>query len=281
MKRIFIIFFIFIGIYLLFNANIWEMFKFGGKTDEISINGVQLIDIDISGAHATIIPEKGNTVRAEVSNDGKVNIAKSGKSVKVTYEPSGLKLFQFGNGPKVKIYIPQDYNKDMNMATGSGLISFTSPSKTMEIKNLNVELGSGKIDLENLQLKDFSFNGSSGIINIDKLITKRGSISINSGVVSVNHYQGKLDAKVTSGLLHIQMDELNDDILMKVGSGQLKLDLPDDADFKLKSNIGSGLLKCDYPLNNRVQEKKEISGTHGTGEHDLKISVSSGLVSIY
>jgi len=283
MKRIIFIFFILIGVYLLFNANILELLKFGDKSEEVSIMGVKLVDIDVSGARATIIPEKRNTIKAEISGKGKVIVEKSGKTIKVKYEQSSFSPFQFGSSPKLKIFLPKDYENNVSMRAGSGLVNFSGASKTrpMQLKKLEIELGSGNIELANLQTKEFTFNGGSGIININTLITQNGSIKISSGVVKVNHYQGKLDANVSSGLLHIQMDKLKDDVKIDVSSGQMKLDLPDNANFNLNSHIGSGLLKCDFPLVNRSQEKKKISGIHGTGEHNLKISVSSGIATIY
>lgn len=285
MKRIIIIFFVIFGIYLLFNSNLLSLLRFDKSSgDEVSLRGIDVIDIDISSVQATIIPENRKTLKTELSGKGKVTVDKSGDTLRVKYKRSGMNLFSFiKNNPKVTIYLPINYENDMNIKVGSGLLNFTSLAKNspMQLNYLDVKLGSGKMDLNNIRTEEFSFDGGSGVININRLITEDGSIDINSGIVKVEHYEGKLDASVLSGLLHVQIDKLKDDIDIDVNSGQLKLDLPDDASFKLNSKLGSGLITCDFPLENRSQEKKKLTGVHGSGEHELDISVSSGLVKIY
>jgi lia operon protein LiaG len=141
-------------------------------------------------------------------------------------------------------------------------------------------MSSGKVSLSNIKADEFEHEGSSGMLDADHLITRSGEIDMSSGRVNIRNYQGKLDAEVSSGQLDIMIDKLTDSVNMEASSGFVRLDLPDDADFTLKGKASSGHIISKFELEDESRNKNDISGKHGSGEHDINVSVSSGKAEI-
>ncbi|MBX9974258.1 DUF4097 family beta strand repeat-containing protein [Cytobacillus firmus] len=283
MKRIFAIFIILVCSYLLFTGvNSW--LSSGGSSTEASLSKrTDHISIDVSSSDTVIIPEKRNDVRAELDGKGKVTVNKAGNEVRVEYKRKWLDGFQFfNNKSNLKIYIPEDFNKSMSIDIGSGRLNFAGESESMpfSLESLDVHMSSGKVSLANIKTDEFEHEGSSGMMEADHIITRTGEIDMSSGKVKIRNYQGKLDAGVSSGQLDIMVGKLIDSIKVEASSGFVRLDLPDDADFTLKGKASSGHISSNFELNDEKRDKNDISGRHGSGEHDIRISVSSGKAEI-
>nr|WP_206763746.1 DUF4097 family beta strand repeat-containing protein [Cytobacillus firmus] len=258
--------------------------SFGGSNNEASLSKrTNTISIDVSSSDTVIIPEERNDVRAELDGKGKVNVIKSGNEIRVEYKRKWLDGFQFFNSKSnLKIYIPEDFNKSMSIDIGSGRLNFAgeSESKPFELESLDVNMSSGKVRLANIKTDEFEHEGSSGMMEADHLFARSGEIDMSSGKVKLRNYQGKLDAGVSSGQLDIMIGKLIDSIKVEASSGFVRLDLPDDADFTLKGKASSGHISSDFELDDEKRDKNDISGKHGSGEHDIRISVSSGTAEV-
>ena len=281
MKRIFLIFIILIGLYVLLTSNIRSWLPVAkGETAAAVGNNIKLLEIDLSSVRATIVPEERNDIKAELDGKGAVAVKKNGDRIKVEYSRKWFDGFKiFNHTPELYIYIPEDYNRKMAINVGSGYLNFEGPSA--ELEQLKIDLSSGKVDLANVTTKEFIHKGSSGMIDIDTLVTDSGTIDMSSGKVKVENYQGELEAEVSSGMLEVQLEKLVDDIHLKASSGQIKLDLPEDADFKLNGKTTSGYIDCDLPLTDKMVEKNTVEGTMGSGKHAIDVKVTSGMVKIY
>jgi lia operon protein LiaG len=283
MKKILILVLIITGAYIAFNqssVNAW--WSFGEKSTETRVtNRIDLIEIDVSGASTTIIPDNDNTVRAELEGKGNVMVKKSGDSIKVELKKKWLEGFAFFSQSKLTIYIPEDYDQDFSIEVGSGNLNFSGPSQNnpMELEKLSLDIGSGNVQLNNLVAKTFEHDGSSGNVQIDGLTTEKGSFDISSGNVNLRHYSGKLEADVSSGNLEVEIDELKGDIGIDISSGRAKLDLPKDADFTLNGEVTSGHVQSEFPLD--TEEKNSIQGKNGTGKYNIDLDVSSGNIVIH
>lgn len=261
-----------------------NIFAFGKNNADAKItNSVKEIDIEVSSIKTTIIPEKRNDIRAELDGKGTVSVKKTGDTIKVEYERNWLNNFSFLNfNSHLKIYIPEDYNRDMSIDIGSGMLTFNGPSRKqpMELEELNLDMTSGKTVLKNLNIAKYVHDGSSGMVTIDHLTTESSTIDMNSGYIKIKNFVGGLNAEVSSGKLDVQMDKLVDDIDLQATSGLITLDLPKDADFTLKGKFNSGSIRSSIPLKNEIHEKKRIQGVSGSGKHSVNVTISSGLVNI-
>lgn len=281
MKRILLIFLIIAGGYILFTS----IGSFSGKdntTAEVS-NKIDNIEFEISSAKLNIIPSNRKDLEATLEGKGKLSVNESGDTIKVTHEQKWYEWLPFFSTSIVTVYIPEDYGKDMGINLSSGTVNFASleANQAFKLENLTIDMSSGDVNLQNLDVIDFKHHGSSGNLSIDSLASKTSSIDISSGNVKIADFTGELEADISSGELVVQMKELTDEVDIDVSSGSVQLDLPDKADFVLKGDIGSGDLSYNYPLTIEKEDNHNIRARHGAGKHKIDIDVSSGSVKIF
>jgi lia operon protein LiaG len=286
MKKIFVIFLVITGLYVLvFQTSVFSWSIFGNESKKTKVSSsVELIEFDVSGASTAIIPDNTENVRAELEGKGSVTVKQNGDKISVHYK---RKWFEGGlpflNKSKLTIYIPEDYDRDMSIEIGSGNLAYSGPSKNqpMELDELKVELSSGNVKLENLTTKTFKHDGSSGNIQIDSLTTETGILDISSGNINLKNYIGELEADLSSGNLAVQMDKMVGSIKIEVSSGRVSLDLPKDASFTLNGDVSSGHIDNKFPLKNIKEDRKNVKGTYGNGKYDIDLDVSSGSIDIF
>lgn len=285
LKRILIIFFILIGAYFLLNVNLSSLLPFSkGETEVKLTNRIDTIKIDVGSIKTNIIPEKRSSVEADLSGKGAIDVEKNGNTINVKFKRNWLNGISFLNfKSELNIYIPENFDRNIDINVGSGYLTFIGKSekRSMKLEKLTIDMSSGKTDIKNIEVDEYVLDGSSGMISIDNLVTKTGTIDMSSGYIAIKNYEGKLNAEVSSGKLDVQIDKLTDDIELQASSGQIKLDLPDDADFTLQGHYSSGLIRSKITLKDQIQEKNRLEGVSGTGKHLVKVTVSSGMVDIY
>lgn len=285
MKKLIIFIIVLIGLYFI-GSNLKEAswFPFGKKSIPTqSMKNVDVIDLTAASSNTTIIPEDREDLEAKLEGRGKLVVDRRGGTIYIEVKRKWFQGFGFWNKKKLTVYIPKDYDQKMNVTIGSGKFNMSGISKNdpLKLEEMNVNMSSGRVNLKDLTVDHYVHKGSSGSASLDALTTKTGTIKISSGKVDVREYKGKLDAKLSSGRLAVQMDELSDAIDVQVSSGSAALDLPNDANFTLNGKASSGDISCDFPLKNQKIGNHEVNGTHGTGKHEIKVKVSSGKVNIY
>ncbi|MFD0828306.1 LiaG family protein [Neobacillus sp. M.A.Huq-85] len=283
MKRIVIILLIITGLYFIFQQSLrFDWFSAGSREGSAAISGdVRVIKVDVSAVNADIIPEDRMNLKAVLDGKGKMTVNEDGDTVEVTVKKKWFDWFDWTPFEKktLKVYIPETYQQDMEIDLGSGNLEFSG--KSMKLDKLSVDIGSGNMNLDNLTVNHFIHDGSSGNVHIDSLTSKTGTFDLSSGNLDIQHYIGKIDGDVSSGGAKIQVDKLTDSIDLDLSSGNVNLNLPNDADFVLDGEVSSGNISCDFPLKSKEFSRKSIKGTHGTGEHMINLSVSSGNIDIH
>lgn len=228
---------------------------FGNKnTQSASIKHIELIDIDASATDVTVIPDDREDVKAEYKGRGKLKVTKNGDTIKVSLERSLFQGINFWNRKKLKIYIPEDFHDKMAVNIGSGRMHLSGPSKShpMKLDELSLDMTSGMVDLKNLNVDSFHHVGSSGNAQFDYVTAGIASIKMSSGNVEMNHFQGQLSAKLSSGRFKGQIDQLKDSIDVKINSGTVSLDFPENSSFTLNGKVSSGMISCELPLESRT-----------------------------
>lgn len=285
MKNSIPIFLISIGIFVIF----FEPFNFSwlpfgnDDTKQVSVTDeVNWINVDVSSANTKIIPENRESVKAVLEGKGKLTLDKEEDSIEVNLKTKWFDWVFFDDS-QLTIYIPEDYHNNMKVEVGSGNLNFAGDSQNnpFHLAILELDMSSGNTNFKNLSVKEFILDGSSGNVNIDSLTTQTGTFDISSGSLDVNNYSGALQAKLSSGKMNVQLDELGDDIKVDISSGKVELDLPKNSDFTLHGKVSSGNISSDFPLENKKVEKEGIEGTYGTGKHSIELSVSSGSIEVY
>ncbi|MFC0270974.1 DUF4097 family beta strand repeat-containing protein [Metabacillus herbersteinensis] len=264
-------------LFLYLSNSSWLPFGTQGDQAEVT-DSTSMIEIDVSGVSTTIISESRSDLKTDLEGKGNVTVTKHGDSIQVEYKRKWYELFSGFNSPKLTVYLPVDYNRDMELDIGSGSLDFSDSG--MKLNTLSLDVDSGQVHLKELSAGEFNHEVSSGSVTIESLAVHSGKFEVSSGKVDIKNYSGKLDADVSSGKFDVQMDKLTDSIDIKVSSGMASLGLPNEANFTLNGKVSSGIIRNDFPLNEATENKNHVGGTHGTGEHKVDISVSSGMITI-
>ena len=291
MKRILILLLAIAGLYILFNQadriNLFGAGSGGNKDGQAAISkDIKVIKVDVSSVSTTIIPEDRTNLKAVYNGKQVLKVTENGDTVQVSVKSKGFNWFNwisFSEKSKLKIYIPEDYDRNMIIDLGSGNLNFSGQSKEkpMKLNELTIDIGSGNMDFKNLIVKRWNQDIGSGNAKIDSLKTDTGTFDLSSGNLDIKHYIGAIEADVSSGKLNIQMDKLADSITVDVSSGVVGLDLPDNADFTLISDVSSGNISCDFPLTSQELNKHSIQGKYGSGKYKIDLDVSSGDIRIH
>jgi lia operon protein LiaG len=272
------------ALYTILNDQTSLFAKENKSGDSIEVTSdIDSLELMLESGQTEIIPTDANEVKVEIDGKGKLSLKEKGNAIEVKVKHKWYQWISFNRKSDINVYIPKDYDRSMTIELGSGEVDFTggTESAPMKLDELTVKMGSGDIELANLETKRFRHNGSSGDFTADHLKTEDGMVDLSSGDVELLHYEGPLKGDVSSGELSIMMKKLTGDIEFDVSSGDVNLDLPEDADFELDGHASSGDISTSFPLKNKSKEGGDLSGTAGNGKYEVKASVSSGSVDIY
>ncbi|MGD7046545.1 DUF4097 family beta strand repeat-containing protein [Jeotgalibacillus proteolyticus] len=273
-----------IFLYVNFNE-FWPWSASGAAKQEAKVDeGTESVKLNVSSVNTKIVPVDSDSIRVEGTKKHDIKVKEGRKSIEITIKQKGFRFFQFNSDQTTAtVYLPQKYAKELQLDIGSGEIDTTAytSSNPLILSSVSVKIGSGDVMIGALDVKEFSFNGSSGEAFIEKLTTENGDFNLSSGDLSISSYQGPFTADVSSGELNAGFSELSGDIDVSVSSGDVNLDLPDNADFTLKGKVSSGDLSNEFPLDNAKMTDRVSEGTHGKGTYQIKVNVSSGDFTLY
>jgi lia operon protein LiaG len=284
-KRILFLFILLLCLYIVFTkVNFGSWLPFGGSnTQEAAVTtNTTMITLNLSGVNAEIVPEDRVNLQTKLKGSGNVIVQHRGDNITVTYHRKWYEWFSFFNRTKLTIYIPQSYQHNMELAIHSGNLDFVGQAtNSVKLDHLSVILGSGNLHLKNLVVNHLDDRCASGNNAIEKITTKDGSFEVSSGNMTVKHYQGPLKTRISSGNFKAQLDQFKDSVDVEVSSGNVQLDLPQNADFTLNGKISSGIISSDFPLKHERRDSHTLQGTHGSGKYDVNLTVSSGRIKVY
>jgi lia operon protein LiaG len=290
MKKLLGILLILAGIFILFHTFVdhrmdWRWFADGKQNHRSAvIDGVENIRIEASASNVHIIPDTRENVTADLQGKGRVNIDRSGDTLKINVKYHWSNWVPFGGTTRLDVYVPERYNQNMVIHNGSGHLWFSGMSQDhpMSLDQLDIKMSSGKGDLRDLNVHRLEVDVSSGDLELRYLTAKATDLDFSSGRVELIHYVGPLNGKFSSGMLKAQFDQLKGDVDLDTSSGVVSVDLPKKADYTLDARASSGVIRSDLPLKNIVVKKRNaLKGSYGTGKYDVRISVSSGVARIY
>ncbi len=260
----------------------------GNPVDEeknSSIEGIDQLQIEGTSAEIHIIPEERTDVRAHLY--GRISTK---ELPELSMVPSGNRLVIkladthkvnfgfFSSNLTLDIYVPKNYKGDLKVHSSSGDVTLMD-SMTLNAATFN--LLSGNATINGLNVKDFEFKGSSGDFLGENLVTESSRIHMLSGNMQLRDFQGDLEGESSSGDISVHYTTFNNQIKLKVLSGNLDIDLPDDAAFYLDANALSGNITCSFPITvNEKTEKNELKGIVKDGTHSILAKSSSGDITI-
>lgn len=284
MKQFWAILLIVIGLYVIFfNPYNVSWLPFGNRAAMTRvIDSSNKIQIGVAGINAAIVPTSGDRIKTKLKGRGGVSVKKFGDTIKIDVKRKWVPGFLF-NRPKLTVYLPKDYNHELKLKMTSGKLNLTgvSPERPFRFNSLDLDMGSGNAQLQNLAVKNFAYHELSGNLDAESLAASSASIDIRSGNVRLRHYTGSMKAELLSGNMNLQMDQLKGPVHAGLRSGHLNLDLPSKSNFKLSGDVKSGRITCDFPLKSSAISTRKVEGTHGSGKEKITLNVLSGDVKIH
>ncbi len=152
------------------------------------------------------------------------------------------------------VYIPQDYRE-----------------------SIIIDTVSADVDISNLDLNNFQCKTVSGDLRIESLGSDNLTFNTVSGDVDIVDFSGNLKADSVSGDIDVGYRVFDNNVDIKTISGKVKIDLPQYAEFYLKTNTVSGEVVAKFPITIiSFNKMNQLEGTAGTGDNSIIINTVSG-----
>ncbi|NQD69084.1 DUF4097 family beta strand repeat protein, partial [Bacillus haikouensis] len=185
-------------------------------------NDIDKIELFLESGETEIIPTDDNELKVDIDGKGKLMLKEKGDTIEVEVKHKWYQWIAFNRKSDVTVYVPKEYDRNMEIELGSGEAVFNggSPSEPMQLDELLVKMGSGDMELAHFETNVFRHNGSSGDFTVNHLKTKDGKVTLSSGDMEISNYEGPLSGGVSSGGLSIMMKKMAGDIDLDVSSGE-------------------------------------------------------------
>lgn len=239
------------------------------------------IEIPLSQADSLLADYGSKNLNVYVGQEDKIvikeylNSGRSDAKATVTFEDkkavvtggrwifNWMNIFFLGSiNERIEIYLPAQGIQDLELVTGSGNIR-AEKGFAIETQTASIRAGSGNITWRNTGAEDIVLYANSGNIRGDELTgdtslhTGSGNITVKeitgavtaeagSGNITIERLSGSCGAEAGSGNLRVNATEVTGDISLHTGSGNQKLELPENTSFSLQVNTGSGNIHTDY-----------------------------------
>jgi len=233
----------------------------------------------------------------KISSDtrGGFRLIRSTVELEITIPKDKLNELSINTGSS-NVHIAGDITDNLMVDTSSGNITISDFNgkifhtesssgdqryKNIITENLKISSSSGVVVLTKSNSKEASIETSSGDIDIMKFSTKENRIDTTSGSITIENFSGNLNCSSSSGSITANFEEKSDEIIIGTISGDVKLILPKESGFKLRTDTNSGDFDSSFTLKlNGGYGKKYIDATIGDGEGKVKIHTSSGDITV-
>jgi DUF4097 and DUF4098 domain-containing protein YvlB len=165
-------------------------------------------------------------------------------------------------------------------------VSIESTSGDKEVKSITAEgnisfsASSGETTADRLTGSQITIQTSSGDVKLGSLSAEFTRVSGASAVIRIEALEGDCEVKNSSGDVTVGCTSPTDKIAISTASGRVQLSLPDDSSFKLDATTNSGNIRSQFDLDGEKADEDYLRGTHNGGNIDVRVSTSSGDISI-
>jgi len=152
------------------------------------------------------------------------------------------------------VYVPQDY-----------------------LENVSIDTVSADVDISNLDIKNIQCKTVSGELRIESLGSDHLTLKTTSGNINILDILGDLKIDSVSGNVNVEYEVFAQDINIKTISGKVKIGLPENAEFYLKTNTVSGEVDTDFPITIiSFGKMNQLEGTVGKEDNKIIVDTVSG-----
>jgi lia operon protein LiaG len=192
------------------------------------------------------------------------------------------------------VYLPADYEKDLDIQITTGgvkmdsmtLTDFTLNTTTGGLKveelvaeEVNVRTTTGGVHFDTLDADQLSVNGSTSGVSCNVCTVGSTQIKTSTGSIKVSEGTGNFDLQASTGSVRLRVPELQENnIRLKTTTGSVTLQIPQDAGLSLYAENTTGSIKADFPLNFIAKHKAEAE--IGDGSSNIQINATTGSISV-
>lgn len=220
-------------------------------SDEISITNFEntnLAALDIEVDYTNLTIKTGDFLRVETNNSN-INCKQNNQNLQI--KEKNHNWFSNSENLDLILYIPEN----------------------LELEEVKINAGAGKINVENLTAKNLSFELGAGETEIKKLnVSKKCNIDGGAGKVNI------LSGTITNLDLDMGVGEVNLDVVIAgksdidAGIGSLIMNLQGNKeDYNIKTDKGIGSVKIDG---------KEVADSEVYGDGENHIEIDGGIGNI-
>jgi len=268
--------------------------------------GAKKIVLSMDSMDVTVVKGTANEIKASLT--GKVSkkfidktnlkLVRDGDTVKVGVETNdgftfGVSIFNV----KLDLELPAQQYDSFVLDIGSGDTSITDlTAQTLEIdagsgnlqldrlasRKVSLEVGSGDTRISDLSADTAELDASSGNITIEKLTAKKLSVDTGSGDIKMYDVDAELVVETASGNIRAEQRAITYPMDMSTGSGDVTINTdekPDNVQFKFSS--GSGSLRNHWDGGSQSGDDDENKKViFGDGGKLVRVDTGSGNLTI-
>ncbi|MCL7961635.1 MAG: DUF4097 domain-containing protein [marine benthic group bacterium] len=174
---------------------------------------------------------------------------------------------------------------DIRSTGGKGDFVFDTGSGDVEVVGheggLLCDTGSGDVQVDRVEGGELSFDTGSGNVSGGSIRANRLVADTGSGDVELDRVRAdRITADTGSGNIDLELLISPSDILVDVGSGDVRIRVPDSFGATVEIDTGSGGIHTGLPIQVREIDDDRLRGTIGDGSGRLRIDTGSGDVRI-
>ncbi|GGD86536.1 DUF4097 family beta strand repeat-containing protein [Paenibacillus nasutitermitis] len=268
-----------------------------------TIDGTDAKKIALALDSANITVVKGTTNEIKASLTGKVSkkfidkthlkLIRDGDEVKVAVETNngftfGVSIFNV----KLDLELPAQQYDSFVLDIGSGDTSLAGLSvQTVEIdagsgniqledlasSKVSVEVGSGDTKVSGLSADTAELGASSGNITIEKLTARKLSVDTGSGDVKMYDVEAELEVETASGNVRTEQRAINYPMEISTGSGDVTINTDEKPDNVLVTfSAGSGSLRNEWNVGSQSGDDDDKKIIFGDGGKRVIVDTGSG-----
>lgn len=237
-------------------------------TDKTSLKVVQSASRKLKDEEKFEIEKQGNNIEIRRKDENKFF---HNKFINV--------LRGFNSNEKIELYVPKAYAENLDIKTTSGDIEFNSD---MKLNAISCTQSSGDIKMDGRIVADsIGIKTTSGDIDIESLNSKYYNIQVTSGDIFIKSVSGSGNIKAISGDIKINYKSIGEYVKANATSGDVKMKVDKNLNFKFKGRCTSGDINGDFPLTYENDRKSKASGQVGKAPYKtIDVSTMSGDIDI-
>ena len=274
------------GVILIITGNFSIAVEQIDESKTFDAEEINEIYADITSTDINIIPAEGSEIKVHLHGEVSTNRNRDIPS-----------LVAYKSGNELRIEIVQQKTVFIGISVWRASLDVYIPEDSIE--TLKVDTVSSDISVIDLKVNEFDFSGVSGDFKGESLFTDNIKFKTTSGDVNLNGYTGDINIHLVSGDVVLEDGSQNDnievvavsgdvyiqqedpsDINIKNTSGDIGIDLSEDAEFYLKAGTVSGDIENRFPIKINTSSRRSLEGTVGSGEREIVVSTNSGDIKV-